>query len=123
MTKKKFLYCIDESFDPEKEVDKIEAGETAYDDYSNYEKEVLDIEISRRADPFSALELQTRYKYYKEKKLQEYSNFIQDQYFTYSKTYSNASSYNIDSDYFIFNDKDVSLSTTYVLQDGQLAVN
>ena len=123
MTKKKFLYCIDESFDPEKEVDKIEAGETAYDDYSNYEKEVLDIEISRRADPFSTLELQTRYKYYKEKKLQEYSNFIQDQYFTYSKTYSNASSYNIDSDYFIFNDKDVSLSTTYVLQDGQLAVN
>jgi hypothetical protein len=72
----RILYNIPYTFNVQNEVDKYENGEVILSDYTDQELQLLSIEIERRKEPFKQNELKTRYKFYKEKELKEYSEFI-----------------------------------------------
>lgn len=76
----KVLYNIPYTFNVQNEVDKYENDEVILSDYTQQEIHLLSIEIERRKEPFKHDELKTRYKFYRERELKEYTEFIQNEY-------------------------------------------
>ena len=64
-------------FNEEKIVDNIDIGEDNINNYVGVEKELLLKEIEYRAQPISLNRPQTKYNYYREKKVKEYFEFIE----------------------------------------------
>jgi transcriptional regulator with XRE-family HTH domain len=73
------LFNISKAFDVEAEVDSYENGLVELSDYTAQELSLLNIEIERRKEPYAQAQLKTRYKYYREKEVQEYSTFIENE--------------------------------------------
>lgn len=76
----KLLYNIPMSFNVQTEVDKYENGEVELSNYTQQQISVLQMEIDRRKSPFINEEPKTRYKFYREREVKEYTEFIQNEY-------------------------------------------
>ena len=97
----KLKYNISQKFNAEEEVDKIDNGQTKYDDYSAIEKKLLDLELKRRSDAFNSLELNTRYQYYKQKQVKDYYQFVTTEQNDFVNTYISSNIYDVDDQYFM----------------------
>lgn len=97
----KKLFNIQTSFDVEEEVDNYENGLVDLSDYSTQELSLLTIEINRRKEPYIQAEPKTRYKFYKEREVKEYTEFIQNENSNkvLSTNYISSSTYAIDNNY------------------------
>lgn len=95
----KVKWNIPREFDPEAEMKKIEDGVSAYDNYTLREQELLDMEKKRESDPKVELEPLTRYAFFKEAKVREYFQFVEDWYSSQLDYYSQAKSYEVDETY------------------------
>ena len=102
---KRRLFNLPKSFDVEDEVDNYENGLVELSDYSTQELSLMSIEMNRRKDPFKQAELKTRYKYYREREVKEYAEFIQYEYSSMllSTNYVSNDIYDIDSNYTVLN--------------------
>lgn len=87
----KAKYNISKSFNQEAIVDDIENGYDSFDKYNTFEQQILQYEVERRQQTYSAKKEYdqsnatlgfnlTRYSYYREKKVKEYFKFIEDAY-------------------------------------------
>lgn len=85
----KIKYNIDSSFNQSDIVDNINLGQDSLDNYSGFEKELLEMEISYRAKPFDISKPWTKYKYYKEQQVKKYINFVENQMFNENVSFSN----------------------------------
>lgn len=93
---------IPNSFDEKAEADAIENGQTTSADYSSRELSLVQMELDRRELPLYADQLKTRYRYYREKDVQEWSQFVEREnswMFNLSEL-ANLSSYSLDSSYY-----------------------
>lgn len=101
---------VPKSFNEQKIVDDIDAGLDELDNYTGAELSILNIEMQRRAAPLDWKKIgvaassgklpQTRYSYYREKKVAEYATFI-DSYYTTIVT--DPDIYDFDSNYYVIN--------------------
>ena len=110
----KLFYHIPKSFDEKRIYDLVEDGLDSLDNYAGAELSILMEEKRRRAEPLNFSKLtefgaygvegnsskmsQTRYSYYREKKVAEYAKFV-DSYF--SSIWLNPKIYDFDNNYFI----------------------
>lgn len=104
---------VPKSFNEQKIVDDIDAGLDELDNYTGAELSILNIEMQRRAAPLDWKKIgvaassgklsQTRYSYYREKKVAEYATFI-DSYYTTIVT--DPDIYDFDSNYYVINNND-----------------
>ena len=76
----KLLHNISRKFNEQNEVDKYENGEVDLSDYTEHQQSVLIMEINRRAEALSAEEPKTRYKFYRQREVKDYAEFIQNEY-------------------------------------------
>lgn len=107
---------ISPTFDQGGIVDLIEQGEDRLENYTGYELELLNKEISRRASVLSKTDLignlnglvdtsgdvilrKTRYSYYRRAKVLEYANFIDNKFFS-DKQSASVDEYSYDPNYF-----------------------
>jgi glutaredoxin-related protein len=88
---------ISAQFNEEKIVDEIEQGNDFLENYSGYELELLKKEMEYRASALQVNRPQTRYNYYKEKKVKEYFRFIEI-YFNNDSSLSSVGNYQYDLD-------------------------
>ena len=95
----KTRWHIAPDFKPEDAVDNIEAGLSTMDDYQQKYQGLLSIEYERETAPLNKLEPMTRYAYFKEKKVKEYYQFIQNQYMRLFDAYYDAAEYEVDKTY------------------------
>lgn len=96
----KTKYNISNQFNEEKKVDDIEEGKDSLDNYDGYEKELLIKEIEFRAKPINKNRPQTKYNYYREKKVREYFKYIETN-LNGSDDLSAISIYELDKNYLI----------------------
>lgn len=89
---------INVKFDHVEIVDKINDGLEELSNYSGPELSLLQMEIDYRKEPFDISKNFTRYKYYKERKVKEYVNFIENQIYNENEVFS-LNEYNIDKRY------------------------
>lgn len=110
----KMFYHIPRSFDEKKIYDQIEDGDDYLENYAGIELSILMEEKKRREQPLDFTKLtefgvygidgnssklpQTRYSYYREKKVTEYAKFV-DSYF--SSIWLNPKIYDFDNNYFV----------------------
>lgn len=125
MLAQKTLYNVDSSFDVYAEADNIDNGLSSLNDYSNYERLLVQQELDSRSNPYAADQMQTRYKYYRELEVKQYFDFMKTQYLDYEKIYQNTLQYFVDKDYMLlpsnqFNTYSLLLSTDI---DGNLVLN
>lgn len=94
MASLKIQYNIGKDFDQEAIVDSIENGYDSFDNYSIFQQKILEQEIHRRQATYSYSKAYdendadvikcgfnlTRYSYYREKKVKEYFQFIENSY-------------------------------------------
>lgn len=114
----KTKWHISPEFKPEDEVEKIEAGLSTFDNYQLKYQDVLSIEVQREAAPLGKLEPMTRYAYFKEKKVQEYYMFVQDQYMKLYDVYQKADKYKLDNTYLDVTNCFVNSPPLYVKDSG-----
>ena len=95
------------TFNEQTEADLIDDMVKSLDQYSEYEQEILELEMKRRYDAFNSLQPQTRYKFYREREVREYFKFIEQQYTNLSGLYESAGVYEVDPTY-------ISLDNNYV---------
>jgi len=93
---------IDPSFNESTIVDNINKGKDFLENYSGVEKTLIEMEIDKRAKPHDSRYNDTKYAYYKEKKVEEYFTFLKTKFFN-SNEESKTSAYSIDSSYFEVN--------------------
>lgn len=74
----KLQYNIPLEFNEKKIVDNIDIGQDNLKNYNGYKLELLKKEIDRRKEAYDVSEPTSRYKYYKEKRVKEYFNFIEN---------------------------------------------
>lgn len=114
---------ISPSFEQVGIVDDIECGTDSLDNYTGYELELLNKEISRRAGVLTKADLtgrinsfvdtdgnsvlrKTRYSYYRRAKVLEYANFIDNRFLNDTQP-SDTNEYGYDSNYFNVDKKNV----------------
>lgn len=124
---------ISPSFDQDSIVDDIEQGIDSLDNYTGYERELLNLEISRRAGVLKKTDIigqlnglvdsdgdivlrKTRYSYYRRAKVLEYANFIDNKFFSDIKG-TNNEEYGYDPSYFNVGDEDV---RGVITEDGEI---
>ena len=101
LEKYRLKYNVSKSFNQVVEYDKIENGYTKFSDYSIHEQYLLSAEQAYRNQPLSANELQSRYYYYRQKAVQEYFKFVENEYSNYLSLYIDSQKYNVDNSYLI----------------------
>lgn len=105
------------SFQPEDEMQKIEAGISSYENYTLREQELLDIEKRRESDPYIELQPLTRYAYFKERKVKDYFKFIEDWYNQSVQQYNTAKEYPVDKTYIDITDNKNSYASSLLIKN------
>ena len=97
----KTKWNIPSDFDYEHEVDNIDNGISVIEDYTEREQNLLSIEFTRRNSAKYDLEPCSRYAYYKELDVRDYSGFIEDTYNEIVSAYNSSYRYAVDSNYIV----------------------
>lgn len=96
----KLKYDIPVTFNTALEADKIEDGLSTLENYNSNEQEILSLEFKNRQLAYANLQPQTRYSYYREKRVKDYFKFIES-FFGNNTTsqYYKATKYRLDSNF------------------------
>src|SRR5574344_1722914 len=95
----KIKYNIPLSLDQESIVDNIDNGYDSYDNYSGYSLSLLIQEKNRRKEPYIVSDPITKYKYYKEKNVKEYFDFIENKIYNNKNIEYLSTAYSLDSNF------------------------
>lgn len=124
------LFNIPTTFNVYTEVDKYENGEVDLSDYSEQQLSLMTIEIDRRKEPFKENEPKTRYKFYRERDVKEYAEFIVNEYSStnLAGSYLSSSTYKLDNKYVELYSSKVNTTSLFnslftKTSDGSLSVN
>lgn len=92
-------YNVSQDFNQSIELDKIEDGYKSYSDYNIHEQYLLSLEQSYRNQALSSKALYSRYYYYRQKAVQEYFKFIENEYSQYISAYLSTVQYPVNTKY------------------------